>query len=94
MRRVDGGRVVKPWLTPTLPAYSPGGAGGDRAYGVGAGRSARGLPILIDSPVQEEMRGVVWRMSVDEVSAEERGEKRKGSMLADDRLAKKRREGT
>ena len=44
-------------ITPILPSYSPGAAQEPAAYGAGAGRSARGLPILWESPAAEDLRG-------------------------------------
>ena len=78
------------FLSPVLPTYSPGPAGPSRAYGVGAGRSKRGLPILWESPDVEGLRGRLWEKSVAEV----RMSKRKASPLADESLAKRRKEGT
>ena len=62
--------------------------------GLGAGRSKRGLPILIDSPGVEELRGVLWQTSPGSVREPSGPAKRRGSSLAGDALAKKRREGT
>ena len=60
----------------------------------GVGRSARGLPIVVDSPRIDELRGVLWKVSPAGVRAGESGRKRSGSMLAQEGIAKKRKEGT
>ena len=51
-------------ITPIIPTYSPGAAHEPEAYGAGAGRSVRGLPILWESPAAEELRGVLSVESV------------------------------
>jgi len=90
LRDGEGRRVRPVFLSPVLPTYSPGPAGPSRAYGVGAGRSKRGLPIVWESPDVESLRGRLWEKSVAEV----RMSKRKVSPLADESLAKRRKEGT
>ena len=77
-----------------FPAYSPGLARQPGAYGAGAGRSVRGLPIVWESPSPGELRGQKWRLSSGAVRAAGAPGKRKGSALADERLAKRRHEGT
>ena len=69
-------------------AHQPG------AYGAGAGRSVRGLPILWESPSPGDLRGQRWRLSPGAVRAEGAPSKRRGSALADERLAKWRHEIT
>ena len=64
------------------------------AYGRGAGRSARGLPIVWESPGVEELRGSLWATSPGGVGGAVGLRKRKRSGLADEGLAKKRCEGT
>ena len=95
LRLADGRRLrAGPGpLTPILPAYSPGLAYVPGAYGAGAGRSARGLPILWESPLGDELRGRLWMASPRAVRDAGGGRKRPGSMLADEGLAKKRQEG-
>ena len=77
-----------------FPAYSPGLAHQPGAYGAGAGRSVRGLPIVWESPSPGELRGQRWRLSPEAVRAAGAPGKRKGSALADERLAKRRHEST
>ena len=77
-----------------FPAYSPGLAHQPGPYGAGAGRSARGLPILWESPSAEDLRGRLWQQSPGAVGAAGARAKRKGSGLADEGLAKRRQEGT
>ena len=56
---------------------SPGALGVSRwlahrrtGYGVGAGRSVRGLPLMWESPAADELRGRKWLKSAEEVRAE------------------------
>ena len=79
-----------------FPAYSPGLAHQPGAFGAGAGRSVRGLPIVgcAESPSPGELRGQRWRLSPGAVRAVGAPGKRKGSALADERLAKRRHEST
>ena len=58
-------------------------------YGRGAGRSARGLPIVWESPGADELRGSLWAVSPGGVQGGAGPRKRRGSGLADDGLAKK-----
>jgi hypothetical protein len=94
IRMADGSKVSEMALTPQMPAYSPGPAVEQLHYGQGAGRSKRGLPILMDSPGVEELRGVLWQTSPGSVREPSGPAKRRGSSLAGDAMAKKRREGT
>ena len=77
-----------------LPGYSPRLAHQPGAYGAGAGRSVRGLPILWESPSPGALRGQKWKLSPGAVRAEGAPSKRRGSALADERLAKRRHEST
>ena len=52
----------------------------------------RGMPILWESPSPDALRGQKWRMSPGAVRAEGEPGKRRGSALADERLAKRRHE--
>ena len=89
-----GREVPRRWLSPVIPRYSPGGVASSPAFGVGAGRSARGLPIVIDSRGADELRGALWQTSPGAVRAAGVGRGRKRSGLAEDAIAKRRREGT
>ena len=94
-RRVLRGGAAPRFGTPAgFPAYSPGLAHQPGPYGAGAGRSARGLPILWESPSAEDLRGRLWQQSPGAVGAAGARAKRKGSGLADEGLAKRRQEGT
>ena len=83
-------RAGRPHLSPVLPTYSPGLAG---PFGAGAGRSVRGLPILWEPPGEEELRGRRWEESPSAVRAAAGSGTKRGSALADERLAKRRKEG-
>ena len=55
--------------------------------------SARGLPIVWESPGVDELRGSLWAVSPSGVPGAAGPRKRRGSGLADEGVAKKRREG-
>jgi hypothetical protein len=87
-----GGRPLRAGrlpLSPVLPTFSPGLAG---PFGAGAGRSVRGFPILWEPPGEEELRGGRWKESPSAVRAAAGGGTKRGSALADERLAKRRKE--
>ena len=77
-----------------FPVYSPGLAHQPEGHGAGGGRSARGLPILWESPSPDVLRGQLWKMSPAAVRAAGGKGVRRGSDLADERLAKRRHEST
>ena len=82
--------------TPVAGPLRPHARGGVRERGRGAGRSARGLPIVWESPGVEsldELRGSLWAVSPSGVPGAAGPRKRRGSGLADEGVAKKRREG-
>jgi len=80
-------------ITPILPSYSPGAAQEPAAYGAGAGRSARGLPILWESPAAEDLRGVLWKASPRGVARPKGPYKRQGSPLVAEGARRARGEG-
>ena len=90
-RRVFRGGAAPRFGTPAgFPAYSPGLAHQPGPYGGGAGRSARGLPILWESPSAEDLRGRLWQQSPGAVRSAGAQGKRRRSGLADEGLAKRR----
>ena len=93
-KRLRGGAPPRISTPMGFPAYSPGLAHQPGAYGAGAGRSVRGMPIVWESPSPGELRGQRWRLPPEAVGATGAPGKRKGSALADERLAKRRHEGT
>ena len=94
LRRLRRGAPPRLSTPVGFPAYSPGLAHQPGVYGAGAGRSVRGMPILWESPSPDALRGQKWRMSPGAVRAEGEPGKRRGSALADERLAKRRHEST
>ena len=94
LRRADGTWVRPHVLTPAMPCYSPGLSVPSRPYGQGVGRSARGLPILWDSPGVSELRGSLWRMSPGAVREGSRKRGSSESAAEGDGLARKRQEST
>ena len=80
-------------ITPILPSYSLGAAQEPAAYGAGAGRSARGLPIVWESPAAEDLRGVLWKVSPGGVARPKGPYKRQGSPLVAEGARRARGEG-
>ena len=95
-KRLRGGAPPRISTPMGFPAYSPGLAHQPGAYGAGAGRSVRGLPIvcLWESPSPGDLRGQRWRLSPEAVRAAGAPDRRRGSALADERLATRRHEST
>ena len=95
LSRVGGGTPGqrKRPLSPGALGVSRWLAHGRTGYGVGAGRSVRGLPLVWESPAADELRGRKWLKSPGEVRAEAAPVKRRGVGVADERVAKKRKEG-
>ena len=55
--RMSDGRALRPRVpSPIMPTYSPAAG----PFGVGGGRSKRGLPILWEPPSGGDMRGRLW----------------------------------